>query len=180
MLVAAMPQRARENFRRVLLDENVALEREPGRHRLVALGEDVFHSIIRSRALHDESVGIPRVTVRASESAANVWIDGPESHPRDFRSVEDVLRERGVVANVLLLSNDGEHPRVSLECLAEQGRLYLSLRCIFALFSASLQLTRLHVSLYRRYTERRKIGRFSYFPARGTSLPIDVSGCVTR
>jgi hypothetical protein len=65
----------------------------------------VLHSIAVGRALHYISMCISRVAVRASECAADIGIDGPESHPCNFGSVENVLRSGRVIPDILLLTD---------------------------------------------------------------------------
>ncbi len=105
MLVAAVAKRLRKNVGRILLHEDVALERQPGRHFLVSLVKSIFHSVVVGRSLHNVSMSVPRVAVCASERAPDVGIDGPESHSCNFRSIENVFRKGRVVADVLLLSD---------------------------------------------------------------------------
>src|SRR5665647_2601290 len=101
MLVAALSQSSGEDIGRILLHEDVALEREPGWHLFVALGERGLHPIIVGRALHHIAMSVSRVAVGAAERAAHVRIDRPESHPRRFGTVENAAGELRVVANVL-------------------------------------------------------------------------------
>ena len=92
MPVASMPKRARENFRGVVLYEDIPLECEPWRHLLISIAENILHSIAVVRALHHVPVSVARVTIGTAERAPDIRIDRPESHSRDFRTVQNVLR----------------------------------------------------------------------------------------
>ena len=71
-------------------------------------------------------MSVARVAVGAAESAADVRINGPEAHARGFGTVEDALGGRGVVADVLLLADDGELAGFLVErCSEEAGILRL-------------------------------------------------------
>src|ERR1035437_7072900 len=102
MLVASLAKSLRKDVGRVLLDENVALEGEPRRHLFVAIRERTFHSLTVRRALHHVSMCVTRVTIGAAKRTPDVWIDRPESHTRRFGTVENALRGRRVIQNVLL------------------------------------------------------------------------------
>ena len=123
MLVASVAQRPAQNFGRVVLDENVALEREPWRELRERFAECFFHPVVVRGALHHVAMCVSRVAVSASESASDVGIDRPESHPGCLRSVENALRRGAVVPNVLLYADNGEKARFALVCFAEQRGL---------------------------------------------------------
>src|SRR5688572_28101959 len=67
VLFAALSERARENFGRVLLDENVALESEPGRHLRITVAENALHAVVVGGALHHISMRVAGVAVSAAE-----------------------------------------------------------------------------------------------------------------
>src|SRR5689334_11682592 len=106
--IAAEAQRSAQDFRCVFLDENIPLEREPGRQLVVCIAELLDHLVIVGGALHHPAVRVTRVAVGAPKSAADVGIDRPESHACCFWSIENALRRRGVVPDVLLLADDRE------------------------------------------------------------------------
>src|SRR6266481_1140025 len=78
--IASEPERATQNLRRVPLDENIPLEGEPWRQPVVCLAEYVGHFLVGSCPLHDVAMGVAGVAIGAAERAADVRIDGPESH----------------------------------------------------------------------------------------------------
>ena len=108
VFVTSLAQRSRKNIGRVLLDKDVALECEPGRHLFVPLVQRVLHSIVIRCAFHDVAMCVSRVAVRASKGAADVRIYRPEAHAGDFGTVENVFREGRVIADVFLLADDWE------------------------------------------------------------------------
>src|SRR6185295_12081826 len=63
MPVTSKAQRPTEDFGRVALDEDVPLERQPGREIVVSLAQDLGHLLVGGRALHDIAVRVPRVAV---------------------------------------------------------------------------------------------------------------------
>ena len=132
VLVASVTKRAAQNLGRVVLDENVALEREPGRKIGECIAQRFAHLVVTRRSLHHVAVRVPGVAVGAAERAADVGIDGPETHARRFRTVQHALRRRAVVSDVLLNVEHGQPPRVSLELLTEERHLIeaLSHRCL--------------------------------------------------
>src|SRR4051812_24176245 len=69
MLVASLAESSCENVGSVLLDEDIALEGEPWRHRLVSFRERAFHLVAVRRALHHVAVCVSGVAVGASECA---------------------------------------------------------------------------------------------------------------
>ena len=77
---------ARQHLRRVRLDQDATLEREPGRHGGSGV---VGHDARRARGpLYGVAVGIAGVAVGAAELAPDVGIDRPEPHPGAGRAVE--------------------------------------------------------------------------------------------
>src|SRR5256885_3437384 len=73
--VASKSESSTENLRRISLDENVSLEREPWRQLLVRVAERVGHFFVGGGALHHIAMRVARVAIRASEGAADVRID---------------------------------------------------------------------------------------------------------
>src|SRR6202022_2503778 len=98
---APEPECAAKNLGRVLFDEDISLECQPGRKLVVRLAELVGHPVLGCGALHHVAVGVPRVAVSATEGAADVRVDRPESHARRLWAVEDAFGGGGVVADVL-------------------------------------------------------------------------------
>src|SRR6185436_7173952 len=74
VLVAAESESPAQYFGRVFLDEDVPLKREPRRKLVVGFVQNVGHFFFARRPFHDVAMGVPRVAVRAAESAANVWV----------------------------------------------------------------------------------------------------------
>ena len=111
--IAAESQGPAQDFGCVLFDKDVALEGQPRRELVIRFAKCVDHFLICGGALHHPAVRVARVTVGASERAADVRIDRPESHARRLGTIEDVLRGRGVVADVFLLADDRQLARLS-------------------------------------------------------------------
>src|SRR5438093_4280263 len=107
MPVASESESTTQNLWSVSFDEDVALEREPGRKIVVSSAELLCHSLVGGGALHHIAMGVASVAVSAPEGTSDVGIDRPESHPGGLWPVEDALRRRRVVADVLLLTDHG-------------------------------------------------------------------------
>src|SRR2546423_7483384 len=119
MTIAAESQSSAQDLGRVLLDEDVALEREPRWQFVVRFTEFLNHFVVVGGSFHHPAMGVSGVAVSAAERAADVGIDRPESHAGGLGPVEDALRRRGVVPDVLLLADDQQVPGLGLLSLAE-------------------------------------------------------------
>ena len=107
MSLASITKRATQNLGRVVLDENISLEGEPRRKIRERFAKCLSHFVVIRCAFHHVSMGVPRVAIRASERASDIRVDGPVAHPCSFRSVENTLRRRAVVASVFLNIENG-------------------------------------------------------------------------
>src|SRR5689334_14050398 len=123
MAIAAEAQSSAQNLGRVFLDEDIALEGEPGRQFVICFAELLNHFMVVGSSLHHPAVGVSCVAVSAAERAADVGIDRPESHAGGLGTVEDALRRRRVVPDVLLLADDRELAGLALVSFAEQARI---------------------------------------------------------
>ncbi len=121
MLVAAEAEGAREDVGGVALDEDVALEGEPGRNALDLGGGAVDEAVGGGCALHDVAMCVARVAVCAAEGASDVGIDRPVGHPCGAGVVEDGARVGGVVGDVALGADDGELAERALDGFGEEG-----------------------------------------------------------
>src|SRR5207248_4465650 len=118
---------------RVVLDENISLEGEPRRKVRERFAKCLSHFVVIRCAFHHVSMGVPRVAIRASKRASDIRVDGPVAHPCSFRSVQNTLRRRAVVANVFLNVENRQSSGVSFECFSEKCDLVepISLRRLF-------------------------------------------------
>src|SRR6185437_10451457 len=105
----------------ILLDEDAALEREPGWHRVPRRRQLRVLRIRRRGPIEHVAVRVARIAVGAAERAADVRVDRPEAHSGRFRTVQHRPRDGADVVNVLLLADDRQ--RAPKDVRAEQGAL---------------------------------------------------------